>query len=163
MSDDRYDIDALAWSEHQATLLRRVAHGERVNDLDWPHVIEEIEEVGLSQLRACRSLLRRALVHLLKIAAWPNADAVPHRRRKTRRFLIDAADCFAPSMQQRIVLADLYRQALAQVEPDVFDNQPPAPLPGICPFAPDDLLIVPPDLALLERRLRDAERAPISP
>jgi len=31
MPDDLYDRDALAWSEHQASLLRRVARGERVN------------------------------------------------------------------------------------------------------------------------------------
>ena len=46
MPDDLYDHDALAWSEHQASLLRRVARGERVNEVDWEHVIEEIEDRG---------------------------------------------------------------------------------------------------------------------
>jgi Domain of unknown function DUF29 len=52
MPDDLYDRDILAWSEHQATLLRRAALGERVNDIDWAHVVEEIEDVGLSELNA---------------------------------------------------------------------------------------------------------------
>jgi hypothetical protein len=52
MLDDLYDRDALAWSEHQAGLLRRVARGERVNEVDWEHVIEEIEDAGLSELLA---------------------------------------------------------------------------------------------------------------
>ena len=46
MSD--YDTDILTWSERQATLLRRRAAGELVNDaeIDWPNVAEEIESVG---------------------------------------------------------------------------------------------------------------------
>jgi hypothetical protein len=55
MSDDLYERDVLAWSESQAELLRRLARGERVNDVDWAHVVEEIEGVGLSELNALRS------------------------------------------------------------------------------------------------------------
>jgi hypothetical protein len=55
MPDDLYDRDALAWSERQAALLRRVARGEPVNDVDWDHVVEEIEDVGLSRLNAIAS------------------------------------------------------------------------------------------------------------
>jgi len=54
MPQDLYDQDALAWSQQQAELLRRTACGERVNGLDWEHVVEEIEDVGLSELhRPC--------------------------------------------------------------------------------------------------------------
>lgn len=42
----------------QAPPLRRLAAGEGVNEaVDWPNVIEELQDVGLSELRACRSLL----------------------------------------------------------------------------------------------------------
>jgi hypothetical protein len=47
MADDLYHHDVLAWSQHQADLLRRLARGERVNGVDWDHVAEEIEDVGL--------------------------------------------------------------------------------------------------------------------
>jgi hypothetical protein len=63
MPDDLYDRDALAWSEHQADLLRRLARGERVNDVDWAHVVEEIEDVGLAELHAVESCLDQMLVH----------------------------------------------------------------------------------------------------
>ena len=64
--------DALAWAEQQAALLRRLAAGERLNEaVDWPNVIEELQDVGLSELRACRSLLAQALAHLLKLRGWP--------------------------------------------------------------------------------------------
>ena len=80
MPDELYDRDILAWSRRQADLLRRLAAGERVNDLDWPHVIDEVEDVGRSELRACASLLTRALEHLLKRHGWPGSDSVPHWR-----------------------------------------------------------------------------------
>ena len=52
MPDDRYHRDILAWSDQQSERLRRVAAGERVNDVDWGNVIEEIESLGVRELRA---------------------------------------------------------------------------------------------------------------
>ncbi|MBV8524874.1 MAG: DUF29 family protein [Acetobacteraceae bacterium] len=43
-------------------------------------MIEEVQDVGLSELRACQSLLQQALVHLLKLHAWPDSPAAPHWR-----------------------------------------------------------------------------------
>ena len=73
MPNDLYDQDVLAWSQHQAGLLRRLARGEQVNNVDWEHVVEEIENVGLSQLNAVQSYLRLMLVHLLKVRGWPES------------------------------------------------------------------------------------------
>ena len=58
---DLYEGDILLWSQHQADLLRRRAAGELVNEteLDWPNIAEEIEAVGRTELRSCRSLLRQ--------------------------------------------------------------------------------------------------------
>ena len=70
MSANLYDADILEWSEHQAELLRRVAAGEPVNEApDWPNIAEELADVGRSELRSCRSLLRQALRHMLKALA----------------------------------------------------------------------------------------------
>ncbi|MGA3002660.1 MAG: DUF29 family protein [Acetobacteraceae bacterium] len=52
MPDDLYDHDILTWSHNQTALLRRLARGERVKGVDWVHVVEEIEDVGLSELNA---------------------------------------------------------------------------------------------------------------
>jgi hypothetical protein len=78
MPDDLYDRDILNWSQHQADLLRRVARGERVNGVDWAHVVEEIEDVGLSELHSVQSFLNLILVHLLKIHGWPDNQARVH-------------------------------------------------------------------------------------
>ena len=98
MPDGLYERDILTWSERQADLLRRLAAGERLNEaVDWPNVIEEVQDVGRSALRSCRSLLRNALVHLLKLHAWPDSRAVGHWREETTSFLNDAEDCFTPA------------------------------------------------------------------
>lgn len=113
MPDGLYERDALAWSEQQAGLLRRLAHGERVSDaVDWPNLIEEVEAVGRSELRACESLLRQALVPLLKLHADPGSDAAIHWRRELRVFLVDARKAFSPSMHEKINLPDVYSNAL---------------------------------------------------
>jgi len=154
MPDGLYERDALAWAEHQAALLRRLAAGEGVNEkVDWPNVIEEVQDVGLSELRACRSLLRQALVHLLKLHAWPGSQAAAHWRGETVSFLADAQDRFSPSMQQRIGLDDLYGTALDQVRAGTDGSGPPCPLPEVCPFALDELLARRPDVVKLVARL----------
>jgi Domain of unknown function DUF29 len=137
---DLYDTDILLWSEHQRDLLKRLAAGEAVNEVpDWPNIIEEIESVGSEQLHAVVSLLRQALIHMLKAEAWPLSREVPHWQAEARRFRGDAADRFAPSMRQRIDLAKLYRRALRAV-PETIDGQPPLPMSEVYTVTLDELL-----------------------
>ena len=151
MPDDLYQRDVLVWAERQADWLRRLAAGERVNDdaVDWPNVIEEVRDVGLSELRVCQSLLVQAMAHLLKIHAWPDSPAVAHWRGEIAAFLAGARRSFTPSMRQRIGLADLYADALYQVRAGADDTVEPHPLPKVCPFTLDDLLNGRPDIARL--------------
>ena len=137
MSD--YEIDILDWSEHQAALLRRAAAGERINDLDWPNIIEEIESVGLSELRSVESLLTMALLHDLKCEAWPLVSYVPHWRAEARGFRIQAIRRFAPSMRQRLDVDQMYGDALKQM-PETMDGQQPLPVPEACLVTLDELL-----------------------
>lgn len=154
MPDGLYESDALAWAEQQAELLRRLAAGERVNDaVDWPNVIDEVQDVGLSELHACESLLIQALTHLLKLQAWPDDPAATHWRGETRSFLRSVRRRFAPSMRQRIDLADLYADALGATWDRVEEMGEPRPLPEACPFALDELLAKHPDLASLADKL----------
>ena len=137
-----YDEDALAWAEQQAELLRRLSCGERLNaPIDWPHVIEEVQDVGLSELRACQSLLQQAMTHLLKLHAWPDSASAAHWRDEAGAFLDDAGRRFTPSMRQRIELDELWAKALRRAStskgPSAF---PTASLPDGCPFALADIL-----------------------
>ena len=141
---DLYDTDILLWSEQQAAILRRLAAGERVNDLvDWSNLIEEVESVGNEQLHAVESLLVQALRHDLKAEAWPLSREVPHWRAEARVARGDAAARFAPSMAQRIDMAKLYRRALRGL-PESLDGTPPLPLPTELPTLLE-LLAEPPE------------------
>ncbi len=144
-----YDTDALEWAERQSALLQRLASGERVNaQIDWSNVIDEVRDVGVSQLHDCESLLHQAMRHLLKLHAWPASTAADHWRSEAITFLGDARRRFSPSMRQRIDLADIYALALSSV--CVLKDQSGAPrlLPDACPFTLDALLAGDIDLLL---------------
>ena len=139
--DSLYDTDALAWSEQQADLLRRLAAGEPLNEaVDWANVIEEVGDVGLSLLRACESLLQQAMANLLKLHAWPASQLAEKWLDKTGTYLDDAELQFAPSMRQRISLDELYETALRRVQQATDRMGAPRPLPQACPFTLDELL-----------------------
>ena len=141
MSEGLYERDALAWAEQQADLLRRLAGGERLNEaVDWPHVIEEVRDVGLSQLRACQSLLQQAMTHLLKLHAWPGSQAATHWEGEAGTFLDDAQRRFTPSMRQRIDLEGLYAAASRRARVARDEAGAPRPVPDACPFTLDELL-----------------------
>ncbi len=142
MPDGLYERDALAWAEQQAALLRRLAVGERLNEVvDWPNVIEEVQDVGLSELRACQSLLEQAMAHLLKLHALPESQAAKHWRDEIRAFLHDAKRRFTSSMRQRIGLEDLYCEASGRAHAAAADlGLAPRRLPKACPFTLDELL-----------------------
>ena len=156
MPDGLYEHDVLAWADHQAVLLRRLAAGEGVNEaVDWPHVIEEVQDVGLSELRACQSLLEQALTHLLKLHTMPDSQSAKHWRDEVRAFRHDVQRRFTPSMQQRIGLDDLYDKAIERVRAAMEDNGVVLlPLPEACPFTLEDL-IGRLDVAALVARLDD--------
>ena len=136
---DLYGDDIVIWSERQAELLRRIAAGEQVNEApDWPNIAEEIEAVGRSELRSCRSLLRQALRHMLKAEAWPLSCHAPSRRADAIDFRRQARDAFTPSMRQKIDIAQLYADALAAM-PDSQDGVPPLPIQTDIPTL-DELL-----------------------
>ena len=136
-----YERDILLWSQDQADLLRRLAAGERVNAaIDWNNLIVEVEDLGRSLLHACASHIRQALVHLLKLRAWPQSRSAGQWRAEVIAFLSDAAQEFSPSMRQRIDLARLYSRAVMSVRSVTDDSGESAALPDECPYTLDDLL-----------------------
>jgi hypothetical protein len=133
MPDDLYDRDILIWAEHQASLLRRLAHGEPVREaVDWPHLIEEVEDLGRAELHACESLLRQAMLHLLKLHLDEDQPAL-HWRAETIGFLADAAARFTPAMAQRIDLDRLFTRARHQAI--AAASKLPADLPRACSWS----------------------------
>ena len=165
MPDDTlYHTDILAWSRAQAERLRRVAAGERVNDVDWEHVIEEMEEVGRSQLDAVRSFLQLAMLHALKVLAWPDHDAADHWTQEIANSLVEAQERFEPGMQQHSDPVAIYARALRRLRrlPPMRGAPPPLPLPDAVAFTAAELRDPDFGVADLLERIRAAQ-APLLP
>ena len=136
---DLYDDDIVLWSERQAELLRRHAATARANDaIDWPNIIEEIEDVGRSEFHAVESLLGQALRHMLKAEAWPLSRDAPNWRADAIDFRRQARDAFTPSMRQKIDVAELHADAMAAL-PETQDGVSPLPIQTEIPTL-DELL-----------------------
>lgn len=140
MSDGLYERDVLIWSQQQADLLRRLGRGERVNDVDWTNVAEEIESVGLSELHSVESYLTLIMVHLLKIQVSPDSAAADHWHAEIAAFQGNAQRRFTPSMRQWLDLGALYADAIRQTRAGDRRNKIPRPWPDANPFTLDQLL-----------------------
>ncbi len=140
MPDDLYEHDILTWSERQAELLRRVANGERVNDIDWPHVIEEIADVGISELNAVRSLAGQMMIHLVKIHLFPTDTARVHWHQELDAFIDSVKDRYATSMRQRIDIQPIWDRAKPRMAKYYASDTGIAALPSDCPWTLDELL-----------------------
>ena len=72
-----YDEDFIAWTEQQSKVLRAAARGrtspraDTNQAVDWEHLAEEIESLGLSERRELHSQVHRIIRHLLKLAFSP--------------------------------------------------------------------------------------------
>ena len=132
-----YDEDFFSWTQDQAAALRRAGeHG----DLDIEHLAEEIEDLGKRDLREVTSFVRLVFLHLMKIAANPEAQSVPHWRSETRAFARSAADAFSPGMRRLIDVPKFWAEALQALAEDARDLGLAPPRPRPCPFELGDLL-----------------------
>jgi hypothetical protein len=111
--DSLYETDICTWAEQQAAALRSLASRADIpNELDLMNVVEEIEDVGNSQLRAVNSFMRLILSHIILIAADADADAVRHWTREVATFRGDLIQTYQPSMRRRIDMDMIWRRAL---------------------------------------------------
>ena len=131
MPDDLYHHDILAWSRTQADRLRRLRQGERPNDLDWDHIIEEVEDLGKAELQTVISNLRNAMTHALKVVGWPDHSAVDHWQQEIATFLDNAQGRFEPGTQQHVDPAAIYALALRRLRrAPPIGGVPPRPWPA---------------------------------
>jgi len=124
MPDDLYDRDFVIWSEQQADLLRRLA---------------------------AAGLFEQAIIHLLKLRAFPHSFAQRKWRGEVSVYLGQAQDRFTPSMRQRLDIPHQYARALSALQAE--NARRASVLPGVCLFTLDDLLADPPDSPALLAKL----------
>lgn len=140
MPDDLYQRDFVLWSADQAEKLRRLSSGEQVNDIDWPNLVMEVADLGKAETRATRSLLARALEHLLRVVAFPAAPDVNAWLHEADTFLRDAKLAWSPGMERLVDLPELYDLACATVQKLAYRESPAVELPMECPVRLGDLL-----------------------
>jgi hypothetical protein len=113
--DSLYETDICTWAEQQAAALRSLGpRADLPNELDLVNVVEEIEDVGISQLRSVTSFMRLILSHIIQIAADADADSVPHWTREVATFRGELIQCWQPSMRQRIDMDRIWRHGVEE-------------------------------------------------
>jgi len=94
-----HDSDFYSWAMEQAALLRQ----GRLAELDVANLIEEVEDMGRSEMRELESRLAVLLAHLLKWRYQPShrgtswEATIREQRRKVYRVLVQN-----PSLKQNI-------------------------------------------------------------
>jgi hypothetical protein len=134
-SSDLYEQDLHAWSEAEADLLRR----RRFAEVDLEHVIEEIEDVGGSLYRECRSGVRTIMEHLLKLQHSAAIEPRAGWERTIRRERADLAEDLTPSLRPRIErgLARFYDTARIEAAAALHAHGEPAAADALattCPY-----------------------------
>ena len=119
-----------------------------MNDLDWEHVIEEIEDSGNSEIAAVRSYLIQAMIHALKIARWPGSTAVNHWTGEAVNFLQQAQDRYRRSVARDVSVEACFAKARRTVLATPGDG-PDQPIPGRTDLSLDALMDEAADLRAL--------------
>ncbi len=138
-----YVVDMYAWCLHQAVVLRRLKTSSvsLPNDLDLDHVAEEIEDLGNEQLFQVESNLEQMLIHLIRVAAFPDDQAVRHWLKETIAFRATANRRYRRSMRRVLVPDDLWRSARRRIGQEFrFEDRSLPPLPEAMPFTLEELL-----------------------
>ncbi len=140
-----YEEDFYAWTRAQARALRQLARTRPNVPVDWKHLVEEVEDLGRSELHAVRSQLRRALVHLLKLAVSPACGP----RRLWRASVLDARaeieERLSATLRRRLAreLSEIYVRARAIAAEELAahgEHEAAAHLPERCPWTLAQLL-----------------------
>ena len=138
---DVYDEDFVLWTEQQATLLRRRAAGELVNDveLDWLNLAEEIEAVGRNTRRKLRNRPATLLRQLLKWQYQPVLRSRSWRATiRTQRQEIEDLLTDNPSLRAR--LPEFVAAAYPRARAATLDETGLLNLPQASPFTIEQTL-----------------------
>ena len=132
-----YDTDLTLWADRTARLLRE----KRWEEVDWEHLIQEVEDLGKSERSAIGSQMERVMLHLLKWEYQPQRrsdswlDSINDGRSQIRRKIEDS-----PSLKNypdEIIDKEYKRacrEAARQTGLDI------ATFPVTCPYSTDRIL-----------------------
>ena len=132
-----YDDDLAEWASHQARLLRE----RRFSELDLTNLVDEVESMPRSDLRAIGSHLTVLIAQLLKWRYQPS-NRKGGWRTTIRVQRIEIAELLrdSPSLGRR--LPELWDRsyALARAAAERDTGLPFEAFPDACPFTPEQVL-----------------------
>jgi Domain of unknown function DUF29 len=143
--EDVYERDFHVWARKQAAGLKQLAAMRPNIDIDWSHLIDEVDEIAVDYRDTCRSQLRRVMEHLLKLEFSPARDP----RVGWVEEIGDARDILEnkPSntlrRDPRRNFGKIYartRKRAAQSLSTYGEHEAAARLPADCPYTLDQLL-----------------------
>ncbi|HYN79039.1 MAG TPA: DUF29 domain-containing protein [Lamprocystis sp. (in: g-proteobacteria)] len=143
--NDLYHTDYSAWAQGNAELLRSGDYGS----LDIAHLLEELEDMGKSELRELENRLAILLAHLLK---WEYQ--LPQLTQKWREFdgrtwrstIIEQRDRITKRLKQSPGLQAMLAQTIVEAYADAVDlaakdgRVPPKTFPAACPYTASEIL-----------------------
>ncbi|MTJ06566.1 MULTISPECIES: DUF29 domain-containing protein [unclassified Anabaena] len=140
MNLNTHDYDFYAWTQEQVHLLRT----GQVNQIDFDHIADEIEDMGRSEKWELESRLEVLLIHLLKWQLQPNLRSRTWQLTiKEQRLRLEKLIAENPSFKSCLTdfLAKTYQIATISAERETGLSS----FPETCPyslteiFAPDFL------------------------
>ncbi|MBV8729645.1 MAG: DUF29 domain-containing protein [Acidobacteriia bacterium] len=136
-----YETDFVEWADRTAELLRE----RKFDEVDWEHLIEEVEGLAGSDRRAIRSQLLRLLMHLIKERIQPERagtswrTSIVNAQQEIGLILEDS-----PSLKRYLesALQKSYRTAVSDAlrETQLTEKAEEFHLPHNCPFTVPQLL-----------------------
>ena len=126
----KHENDFYAWTQQQAHLLKT----GQLNQIDWCHIAEEIEDMGRSEKRELESRLEVLLMHLLKWQFQPNLRSRSWQLSiKEQRLRLEKLLKENPSLNSILTdsLEKIYQIAIISAERETGLSS----FPEMCPYS----------------------------
>jgi hypothetical protein len=143
--EELYRQDFYAWTRDQARRLRELRETRPNLPLDLEHLAEEVEGLGLSDLRGVRSHVRRIIEHLLKLEYSPAAEPREGWRGSIIDSRTDVGDVLTRTLRNDLEaeFGSLYAPARKKAASGLRghgEEDAVRALPAECPYTLDDVL-----------------------
>jgi DNA-directed RNA polymerase subunit F len=112
MQNNLYEHDFNLWIEQMVLAL----NNKDINAMDWPNLLEEIEDMGKSEKRSLESYLERLIEHILKIKYW-EAEKV----RNYKHWQVEVVN-FRNRILRLLDRSPSVKNYMEEIYPKIFDD-----------------------------------------
>lgn len=131
-----YEDDDYLWLYEQIELLRR----KRINEVDLPNLIRELEDMGSEKLHALESSYRLLIAHLLKWKFQPSKRSTSWKvtiGRERDNIQSREADSKALARQARPIVERVFKRSVREAADET--GLPKSAFPAECPWTLEQL------------------------